>query len=98
MAWMNAQIELDGVTYLGHRQGLIFSMPASCGLKVGGKFSADGASFEVTNVTDLHGRGETFVLDVKEVKNDKPKTRGNAASNRKPEVQSEDNDGHDNED
>lgn len=98
MAWINTQIELDGVTYLGHRQGLIFSMPASCGLKVGGKFSADGASFEVTNVTDLHGRGETFVLDVKEVKNDKPKTRGNAAKSGKSGVHSESNDGRSGED
>ena len=87
MAWINVTVDIDGVTYLGHRQGIIFSIPFSSGLEVGNSFKADGAEHEVINISDLHGRGEVFVMDTKEVKYDKPKTR--RASDRTGEQQVE---------
>ena len=75
MAWINTNIDIGGVSYLGHRQGIIFSVPFSSGLEVGDSFKADGDAFIAEAVTDLHGRGETLVIDSKEVKNDKSKAR-----------------------
>lgn len=75
MAWINTNIDIGGVSYLGHRQGIIFSVPFSSGLEVGDSFKADGKTYIAETVTDLHGRGEALVIDSKEVKNDKPKAR-----------------------
>ncbi len=75
MAWINADIEIDGVKYSGHRQNMFFSAPCASGLEVGDSFKADGVSYVAEEVSDLHGRGETLTIKTKEVKNDKPKTR-----------------------
>jgi len=75
MAWINTNIEIDGVTYSGHRQNMFFSAPYASGLEVGDSFKADGASYVAEEVSDLHGRGETLTIKTTEVKNDKPKAR-----------------------
>ena len=73
MAWIDTVIEIDGVTYSGHRQNTFFSAPYASGLEVGDSFKADGVTYQAEEVSDLHGRGETLTIKIKEVKNDKPK-------------------------
>lgn len=98
MAWINATVEFGGVSFLSHRRGVIFVVPCSSGLEVGDSFKADGSQFEVLKAVDLHGRGEVFVMDVKEVKNDKPKARRTASKAGKPELESPSDDGRSGED
>lgn len=95
MAWINATVEFDGVSYLSHRRGVIFVVPCSSGLEVGDSFKADGSQFEVLKAVDLHGRGEVFVMDVKEVKNDKPKARRTGDKSGSAKVQSKSDNGRD---
>ena len=75
MAWINATVDFNGVTYLSHRRGIIFVVPHCSGLEVGDIFKADSSQFEVLTAVDLHDRGETLVMDTKEIKDDKPKAR-----------------------
>jgi len=98
MAWINATVEFGGVSYLSHRRGVIFVVPCSSGLEVGDSFKADGSQFEVLKAVDLHGRGEVFVMDVKEVKNDKPKARRNTNKAGKLQMESQSDDGRSGED
>jgi hypothetical protein len=93
MAWINATVEFDGVLYLSHRRGIIFVVPYCSGLEVGDSFKADGSQFEVLTAVNLHDRSEVILMDVKEVKNDKSKTRRNADKSRKPSVESASDDG-----
>ena len=95
MAWINTNIEIDGVTYSGHRQNMFFSAPYASGLEVGDSFKADGASYVAEEVSDLHGRGETLTIKTTEVKNDKPKTRRDGDKSRSTKVQSKSDDGRD---
>ena len=67
MAWINTVIEIDGVTYSGHRQNTFFSAPYASGLEVGDSFKADGVTYQADEVSDLHGRGETLTIKIKEV-------------------------------
>ena len=98
MAWINATVNFNGVTYLSHRRGIIFVVPHCSGLEVGDIFKADSSQFEVLTAVDLHDRGETLVMDTKEIKDDKPKARRNAVGDRGTEVPSEDHNGHVDED
>ena len=75
MGWINVAVNIGDMTYLAHRQGYIFTIPCTSGLKVGDTFEAEGVLLKVDALQDLHGRGEVYVLDATEVKNDKPKTR-----------------------
>ena len=75
MAWINATVDFNGVTYLSHRRGIIFVVPHCSGLEVGDIFKADSSQFEVLTAVDLHDRGETLVMDTKEIKDAKPKSR-----------------------
>ena len=68
MAWINATVEFNGVTYLSHKRGAIFVVPYVSGLEVGDSFKADNIEFEVLNAENLHGRGECLVMDVKQIK------------------------------
>ena len=61
MAWINATVDFNGVTYLSHRRGIIFVVPHCSGLEVGDIFKADSSQFEVLTAVDLHDRGETLV-------------------------------------
>ena len=101
MAWINAAVEFNGVTYLSHHRGAIFVVPYVSGLEVGDSFKANKIEYEVLNAENLHGRGECLVMDVKQIKkevsNDKSKARRNVSGNRRTRVQSKDNDGHLNE-
>lgn len=98
MAWINATVDFNGVTYLSHKRGAIFVVPYVSGLEVGDSFKADNIEFEVLNSENLHGRGECLVMDVKQIKkevsNDQSKTRRNVSRDRRETVQSKDNDGH----
>ncbi len=98
MAWINATVEFGGVSYLSHRRGVIFVVPCSSGLEVGDSFKADGSQFEVLKAVDLHGRGEVFVMDVKEVKDDKPKARRTKNKSGGSAISLQGVDGHHNED
>ena len=98
MAWINSTVDFNGVTYLSHRRGIIFVVPHCSGLEVGDTFKADSSQFEVLTAVDLHDRGETLVMDTKEISDDKPKARRNGTRDRGTEVQSEDHNGHVNED
>ena len=95
MAWINTNIEIDGVTYSGHRQNMFFSAPYASGLEVGDSFKADGASYVAEEVSDLHGRGETLTIKTTEVKNDKPKARRDGDKSRSKKIQSKSDDGRD---
>ena len=75
MAWISVSVTANKITYLGQRQGSIWTIPCTSGLEVGDSFEADGISFTVDAMQDLHGRGEVYVIDATEVKNDKPKAR-----------------------
>ena len=98
MAWINATVEFDGVSYLSHRRGVIFVVPCSSGLEVGDSFKADGITYVAEEVSDLHGRGETLTIKITEVKNDKPKARRNANKAGKLQVESQSDDGRSGED
>ena len=75
MAWETLTINADGKDYTCHVQGSTFSIPCSSSLEVGNTFKADSSQFEVLTAVDLHDRGETLVMDTKEIKDDKPKAR-----------------------
>lgn len=98
MAWHKVRIDHNEVIYMGHAQGDMFSIPFSSGLKDGDTFKSDGRTFEVMATLDVADRGEVLLINAMEVKNDKPKTRGNAAKSGKPTVHSESNDGRSSED
>ena len=95
MAWINTNIEIDGVTYSGHRQNTFFSAPYASGLEVGDSFKADGITYVAEEVSDLHGRGETLTIKITEVKNDKPKTRRTGDKSGSAKVQSKSDNGRD---
>ena len=95
MAWINTNIEIDGVTYSGHRQNMFFSAPYASGLEVGDSFKADGITYVAEEVSDLHGRGETLTIKTTEVKNDKPKARRTGDKSGSAKVQSKSDDGRD---
>jgi len=95
MAWINTNIEIDGVTYSGHRQNMFFSAPYASGLEVGDSFKADGVTYVAEEVSDLHGRGETLTIKITEVKNDKPKARRTGDKSGSAKVQSKSDDGRD---
>lgn len=98
MGWISVSVTANNVTYLAQRQGSIWTIPCSIGLEVGDSFEADGIFYTVDAMQDLHGRGEVYVIDATEVKNDKPKTRRTASKSRKPVVDSAGDDGRDSED
>ena len=97
MAWINAAVEFNGVTYLSHHRGAIFVVPYVSGLEVGDSFKANKIEYEVLNAENLHGRGECLVMDVKQIKkevsNDKSKTRRDASKSRGKKLESQSNDG-----
>ena len=95
MGWISVSVTANNVTYLAQRQGSIWTIPCSIGLEVGDSFEADGISYTVDAMQDLHGRGEVYVIDATEVKNDKPKTRRTATKSRKSDVSVSDQHGHD---
>lgn len=95
MAWIDTVIEIDGVTYSGHRQNTFFSAPYASGLEVGDSFKADGVNYVAEEVSDLHGRGETLTIKTKEVKNDKPKARRTGDKSGSAKVQSKSDNGRD---
>lgn len=95
MAWINTVIEIDGVTYSGHRQNMFFSAPYASGLEVGDSFKADGITYVAEEVSDLHGRGETLTIKITEVKNDKPKARRTGDKSGSAKVQSKSDNGRD---
>ncbi len=95
MAWIDTVIEIDGVTYSGHRQNMFFSAPYASGLEVGDSFKADGITYVAEEVSDLHGRGETLTIKITEVKNDKPKARRTGDKSGSAKVQSKSDDGRD---
>lgn len=95
MAWIDTVIEIDGVTYSGHRQNTFFSAPYASGLEVGDSFKADGVTYQADEVSDLHGRGETLTIKIKEVKNDKPKARRTGDKSGSAKVQSKSDNGRD---
>ena len=98
MAWINSTVDFRGVSFLSHRRGIIFVVPFSSGLEVGDIFKADGSQFEVLTAVNLHDRGEVFVMDTKEVKDDKPKARRNGNKAGKLQVERESDDGRSGED
>ena len=95
MAWIDTVIEIDGVTYSGHRQNTFFSAPYASGLEVGDSFKADGVTYVAEEVSDLHGRGETLTIKITEVKNDKPKPRRTGDKSGSAKVQSKSDNGRD---
>ncbi len=98
MAWINATVDFNGVTYLSHRRGIIFVVPHCSGLEVGDIFKADSSQFEVLTAVDLHDRGETLVMDTKEIKDDKPKARRTKNKSGGSAISLQGVDGHHNED
>jgi len=81
MSWLSVEIEVDGSTLSGWAKSNSqnkFAVAFSCGLEVGGHFKAAGKSYIAETVTDVSGRGEQLLIGGKEVKHDKPKSRGNA--------------------
>lgn len=95
MGWISVSVTANNVTYLAQRQGSIWTIPCVIGLEVGDSFEADGISYTVDAMQDLHGRGEVYVIDATEVKNDKPKTRRAATKSRKSDIPVSDQHGHD---
>ena len=95
MGWISVSVTANNVTYLAQRQGSIWTIPCVIGLEVGDSFGADGISYTVDAMQDLHGRGEVYVIDATEVKNDKPKTRRTATKSRKSDIPVSDQHGHD---
>ena len=107
MAWASIEVHKDEVIFLSHvkldvvdknQMAGTFCIPCSSGLEVGDTFKADDVLFQVDALEDLNDRGEVFLIYAMEVKNDKPKTRRNAARARKSNLPSESNDGHNNAD
>jgi len=98
MGWISVSVTANNVTYLAQRQGSIWTIPCSIGLEVGDSFEADGVFYTVDAMQDLHGRGEVYVIDATEVKNDKPKTRRTKPKSGRSDVSMQSVDGHDNED
>ena len=98
MGWISVSVTANNVKYLAQRQGSIWTIPCSIGLEVGDSFEADGIFYTFDAMQDLHGRGEVFVIDATEVKNDKPKARRNSAKSRGTDVHSESDDGRSGED
>lgn len=98
MGWISVSVTANNVTYLAQRQGSVWTIPFVSGLEVGDSFEADGISYTVDAMQDLHGRGEVFVIDATEVKNDKPKTRRTKPKSGRSDVSMQSVDGHDNAD
>lgn len=93
MTWINSKVDVNGVSYLGHRQGIIFTIPCSSALSLGDTFGADGKTYTVEAISDLNQRGEVFIIDSKEVKNDKPKARRAGPRTGRAEVERKSDDG-----
>jgi hypothetical protein len=93
MPWINSNIDVNGVSFMGHRQGVIFTIPCSSALSLGDTFGADGKTYTVEAIDDLNQRGEVFIIDSKEVKNDKPKARRVSDGTRKSKLESKSDDG-----
>ena len=98
MGWISVSVTANNVTYLAQRQGSIWTIPCVSGLEVGDSFEADDISYTVDAMQDLHGRGEVYVIDATEVKNDKPKTRRTKPKSGRSDVSMQSVDGHDNAD
>lgn len=98
MGWISVSIRANNVTYLAQRQGSIWTIPCVSGIEVGDTFEAVNKTYKVDAMQDLHGRGEVYVIDATEVKNDKPKTRRASSKSRKTLLDSEGDDGRDSED
>lgn len=92
MAWIGVDIEVDGSTVSGwSKSNQEFTIPFIAGLEVGESFKVGGKSFVAETVTNIGGRGEQLLIGGKEVKNDKPKARGDGAKARPKGLQSEGN-------
>lgn len=90
MAWNNVDIEVDGSTVSGwSKNNQEFTIPFIAGFEVGGSFKVGGKSFVAETVTNIAGRGEQLLIGGKEVKNDKPKARGDGAKARPKGIQGE---------
>lgn len=75
MAWETLTINADGKDYTCHVQGSTFSIPCSSSLEVGNTFKVGAVIWEVTEAIDVAQRNEILLINAKEVKNDKSKTR-----------------------
>lgn len=98
MAWAKVEIVYNGETYLGHQRDTDFVIRFESGLSVGDKFQAGGKTYQALSVDNEANRDEIFNVKAEEVKDDKPKARRNATRTGRPDIPSEDHDGHDNAD
>ena len=81
MSWNQVTVEFGGSEYLAHsannKDPQTFSMPYSTGLSTGDVFNVGKKSYTAEKVVDLAQRGETILVEAKEVKNGgKSKARG----------------------
>ena len=86
MAWDEIEVQVNGETFAGHKQGTTFSVPFASGVEVGSNLIAAGKTHEAKTVENWAGRDEILIVETKEVSNDKPKARGNASGTGGKEV------------
>ncbi len=95
MAWETITINVDGKNFTCHAQGSTFSIPCSSNLEVGNSFKVGACVWEVTEAIDVAQRNEILLINAKEVKNDKSKTRRNNDKPSKSRVSLQNNNGRD---
>lgn len=93
MAWETITINVDGKNFTCHAQGSTFSIPCSSNLEVGNSFKVGACIWEVTEAIDVAQRNEILLINAKEVKNDKSKTRRNNDKPSKSGVSLQNNNG-----
>lgn len=81
MSWVSKNIKISDKSYLAQMRGSSFSIPALVELISGDILECEKKFYEVTSVTDVANRGETLMVETKEIKNDKSskgRTRDNS--------------------
>jgi|TARA_Y100000389_G_scaffold190258_1_gene214922 hypothetical protein len=93
MAWETLTVNIDGENYVCHAQGSTFSIPCSSSLEVGNTFKVGSVVWEVTEAIDVAQRNEIFLINAKEVKNDKSKKGRNEDKSGGKDVELQSNNG-----
>ena len=86
MAWQAVKIVFNDIEYYSHVRDDLFSIPFSSGLEVGDSFKANGKTYIATKATNQLQRDEVLLVETKEKKSGKPKTRRDDPSNGATEV------------
>ena len=92
MAWQSVDVKIKGKDWGAMMKpsdsAFVFSVSCASKIKAGDTFESGGDKYTAETVTDVAQRGETYLVETKEITDDKSKARGTRDSSGEPEVQS----------